>query len=132
VAHGTNCWSRTPHDTELVRAGLAAFLAVVRQGHPETPIVAVSPVLRGDAEAKPNRLGATHADLRRAFEDAVRARMRAGDARLELVPGLPLLPSERFADGVHPDDEGHARLAATLGPVIRAACERARGERGSR
>ena len=54
--------------------------------------------------------------------------MRDGDARLALVPGLPLLPAECFSDGVHPDDQGHARLAAALGPLIRDACERAARE----
>jgi len=125
IAHGTNCWRRTPHDAALFRAGLACFLAILRQWHPATPIVAVSPVLRADAEYTCNRLGTTLADLRGAFEGVVRERIRAGDARLELVEGLPLLPAERFADGVHPDDEGHARLAAALGPVIRAARDRA-------
>jgi lysophospholipase L1-like esterase len=104
------------------------ILAIVRQRHPALPIVAVSPVLRVDAETTCNRLGATLADLRAAFEDVVRERMRGGDARLSLVPGLPLLPAERFADGIHPDDEGHARLAAALGPLIRAACDDAARE----
>ncbi len=125
IAHGTNCWTRTPHDVDLFRAGLASFLAIVRQQHPALPIVAVSPVLRVDAEETCNRLGTTLADLRGAFEDVVHERIRDGDARLSLVPGLPLLPAERFADGIHPDDEGHARLAAALGPLIRAACDRA-------
>ncbi len=128
IAHGTNCWTRTPHDPALFRAGLASFLAIVRQRHPALPVVALSPVLRADAEETCNRLGATLADLRAAFEDAVRERIAAGDARLTLVPGLPLLPAERFADGVHPDDEGHARLAAALGPLIRDACQRAARE----
>ncbi len=124
ISHGTNCWTRTPHDAALFRAGLAAFLAIVRQRHPALPILAVSPVLRVDAEQTCNRLGTTLADLRTAFEEVVSECMRGGDARLSLVPGLPLLPAERFADGVHPDDEGHARLAAVLGPLIRAACDR--------
>jgi lysophospholipase L1-like esterase len=128
LSHGTNCWSRTPHDAALLRSGLAAFLAILRQRHPALPIVAVSPVLRVDAETTCNRLGATLADLRAAFEDAVRERMRGGDARLSLVPGLPLLPAERFADGIHPDDQGHARLAAALGPLIRAAYDDAARE----
>jgi len=128
VSHGTNCWTRTPHDAALFRAGLAAFLAIVRQRHPALPIVAVSPVLRADAETTCNRLGTTLADLRAAFEEVVSERIRAGDARLQLVPGLPLLPAERFADGIHPDDQGHARLAAALGPVIRAACDDAARE----
>lgn len=128
ISHGTNCWTRTPHDAALLRAGLAAFLAIVRQRHPALPIIAVSPVLRVDAETTCNRLGATLADLRAAFEDAVGERIRGGDARLTLVPGLPLLPAERFADGIHPDDEGHARLASALGPIIRAACDDAARE----
>jgi lysophospholipase L1-like esterase len=88
----------------------------------------VSPVLRADAEATCNRLATTLADLRAAFEAVIRERIRDGDARLSLVPGLPLLPAERFADGVHPDDEGHALLSAALGPLIRGACQRAAEE----
>jgi lysophospholipase L1-like esterase len=128
IAHGSNCWTRTPHDAALFGAGLAAFLVIVRQRHPATPIVAVSPILRADAEHTCNRLGTTLIDLRRTFEDTVRARIRKGDTRLELVEGLPLLPAERFADGVHPDDEGHAQLATALGPVIRTALDRAAQE----
>ena len=37
----------------------------------------------------------------------------------------PVLPWERFADGIHPDDLGHAQLAVALGPLIRAACDSA-------
>jgi lysophospholipase L1-like esterase len=128
LSHGTNCWTRTPHDPALFAAGFASFLAIVRQQHPALPIVAVSPVLRADAEQTCNRLGATLADLRGAFEATVRERICAGDARISLVPGLPLLPAERFADGIHPDDDGHAQLAAALGPLIRAACDRAAHE----
>ncbi len=121
ICHGTNCWTRTPHSVGLFREGLRAFLDVVREGHATTPIVALSPLLRADAEAKPNRLGATLADLRAAFEEVVQERQRAGDARLALVPGLPLVPQERFPDGIHPDDAGHALLAEALGPRLLAA-----------
>jgi len=117
IAHGTNCWTRTPHSAGMLAEGLRAFLAIVRAGHPRTPIVAVSPILRPDAEATPNRLGATLADLRAAFEAVVAERRAAGDARLILVPGFPLVARERLPDGIHPDDEGHAELARALGPV---------------
>ena len=128
LAHGTNCWTRVPHDAAHFRTGLESFLALLREGHPHTPVVAISPVLRADAERQPNRLGACLADLRRAFEEAVNARVRAGDRHLELVPGLPLLAAERFPDGIHPDDEGHAQMAAALGPVLQRAFARAREE----
>jgi lysophospholipase L1-like esterase len=121
IAHGTNCWTRTPHSVELFAAGLRAFLAIVREGHPHTPIVALSPILRADAEGTRNRLGASLADLRAAFEAVIDERRAAGDTQLRLVRGLPLLPRERLPDGIHPDDAGHALLAQALAPVLAAA-----------
>ena len=120
-SHGTNCWTRTPHSAELFAAGLRAFVAIVRAGHPHTPIVALSPILRADAETQPNRLGATLRDLRAAFEAVVDELRAAGDARLTRVEGLPLVPRERLPDGIHPDDAGHAQLASALGPILREA-----------
>ena len=116
VCHGTNCWSRTPHSVAMMAAGTDAFLTVLRQGHPTTPIVVLSPVLRPDAEATPNRLGATLADLRDAVEQVAEAR---GD--VTLVRGLPLLDASMLPDGIHPGDEGHRLLAAAVGPVVQRA-----------
>lgn len=113
VAHGTNCWTRTPHSAAMVAEVLRAFLDVVRDGHPDTPIVVVSPIVRPDAEDTPNRLGATLADLRRAIEDV------AGERDdVELVPGLHLVAPDQLPDGIHPGDEGHAAIASAVGPVL--------------
>lgn len=118
ISHGTNCWTRTPHSVELFTAGLRAFFDIVRQGHPDTPVVAVSPITRPDAEATPNRLGATLTDLRAAFEAVVAERIAAGDGVLTLLEGFPLVSVDQLADGIHPGDEGHAAMAAAIGPVV--------------
>ena len=115
ICHGTNCWTRLPHSAALFAEGLRAFLDIVRQGHPQTPLLLVSPVVRPDAEDTPNRLGATLADLRRAFEDVAGAR---GD--VTLVRGLDLLGPEHLGDGIHPNDEGHRRMAAAIGAAASA------------
>ena len=57
ISHGTNCWTRIPFSAALFRENTRAFLRIVREGHPDVPIVVTSPVLRPDAEATPNRLG---------------------------------------------------------------------------
>jgi lysophospholipase L1-like esterase len=123
ISHGTNCWTRVPFSTAMFRENTRAFLAIVRQGHPETPIVVTSPVLRPDAEATPNRLGATLADLRAAMEDVTRECIAAGDDLLVLVPGGGLLEPDDLPDGIHPGDNGHRTLAASFGTAVRTALE---------
>lgn len=127
LAFGTNCWSRNPCSATLLYETTRAFIELVRQGHPDTPLLLVSPVLRPDAEATANRLGATLAELRTAMEEAVRDRIGngsgygsgSGDRRLALLPGRDLLRPEQLADGLHPNDEGHAALAAAVAAALR-------------
>jgi hypothetical protein len=60
---------------------------VERRGHASTPIVAISPILRSDADQ---------------------------------------MDEDRFPAGIHPDDVGHAAMAAQLGPIL-AEAARAKG-----
>ncbi|MCX5323391.1 SGNH/GDSL hydrolase family protein [Streptomyces sp. NBC_00120] len=109
-----NCWSRTPHTAGLLYEMTLAFLAAVRTSHPHTPLLVVSPVRRSDADAIPNALGATLAQLRDAVERATRDTLHGGDDRLALLPGVGLLTPAHLVDGVHPGDEGHALLARAV------------------
>ena len=124
VCHGTNCWTRLPHSLGLFREKLIAFLDIVRQEQPDTPLLVVSPVPRPDAEDNPNRLGATLADLRAAMEDVAEARIAAGDGHMSLLRGLDLITAEHLGDGIHPDDEGHRRLATAIGAAAAALVAR--------
>jgi lysophospholipase L1-like esterase len=122
ISHGTNCWTRTPHSEMQMMANTAAFLDVVRQGHPKTPIVVCTPVLRPDAEETPNRLGATLGSLRDCVDTVTTSRIRdQRDERLTLVHGLPLLTPELLPDGIHPGDEGHVVLAREFGRAVAGA-----------
>lgn len=119
LAFGTNCWSRTPFSAPLMRETVRAFIGLVRQGHPATPLLVLSPVLRPEAERTPNALGATLADLRAALEEAVLAGVAAGDERLALLPGRDILGPAQLADGLHPDDAGHALMAEAVAETLR-------------
>ena len=120
ITHGTNCWTRVPFSVGLFREQTTAFLDIVRQGHPETPILVSSPIVRPDAEETPNRLGATLADLRKTMEEVVQQRIDGGDQRMRLVPGRQLVTGDQLADEIHPNDDGQRALATALGPPIRA------------
>lgn len=121
VAFGTNCWSLVPHSAAALRDVTRDFLAEIRQGHPKTPIVVISPIVRPAAETSPNVHGATLADLRSAIETA--AQDRTGDKLLMLVPGKTLIPEDLLCDGIHPAAEGHALYSATVGPLLATALE---------
>ncbi|MCI4080402.1 GDSL-type esterase/lipase family protein [Streptomyces sp. MMS21 TC-5] len=121
LAFGTNCWSRVPFSAPLLYETTRAFLELVRQGHPRTPLLLVSPVLRPDAERTPNKLGATLGALRDAMERATRDRMAAGDDRLAVLPGRDLLGPEHLADGLHPNDSGHQVLGLAVATALRRA-----------
>jgi lysophospholipase L1-like esterase len=124
VAFGTNCWGMIAFSEELLEATVRAFVASVRVGHPHTPIVAVSPIVRPDAETTPNRLGATLARLRAAYERAVLG-LAAADAGIRLLPGREIVGAGQLADGIHPDDDGHAALAAAVGTAVSTALQSA-------
>jgi hypothetical protein len=95
-----------------------ALLALVRTGNPNASVVILSPLLRMDAEDKPNRLGSTLTELRIAMEEAVRERILAGDSRLHLIEGSTIVGPGDMADGIYPGDEGHIRIAAAVGKVV--------------
>lgn len=120
LAFGTNCWTDVPSSPPLLYETVRAFLTVVRQGHPRTPLLVVSPVVRPEAEHVPNRLGATFAELRTALERAVTDRIGDADTRLALLPGRDVISPGQLADGVHPHDEGHAALAVAVGEALRS------------
>ncbi|MFG3508630.1 GDSL-type esterase/lipase family protein [Streptomyces sp. NPDC047821] len=121
LAFGTNCWAGVPHTAPLLYETTRAFVALVRRGHPDTPLLLLSPLLRPEAESTANALGATLAELRAAMEEAVRDLVAAGDERLALLPGRDLLGPGHLADGLHPDDAGHARVAAAVVAAVRGA-----------
>ena len=123
ITHGTNCWTRIPYSVDMMRSTTAAFLRIVRAGHPGVPIVLASPVVRPDAESQPNKLGATLADLRSAMEEVGRI-LAADDPLLTVLPGGGALDPALLADGIHPGDEGHRVLAAFFGEAVAQALQR--------
>jgi lysophospholipase L1-like esterase len=122
LAWGTNCWAQLPAAGRYLGELMRAFLAAVRQGHPQTPIVVLSPLVRPEAETTANSAGADLRELRAALEQSVRdVRHETGDRGLHLVEGLPIIGAGDLVDGIHPGDEGHAMLARVMADALGAA-----------
>lgn len=115
LGYGTNCWSMVPYSEDMMRANVKAFVHILRSAQPGVPVVVVSPIVRPDAEDRPNRLGATLAALRLALEQE--AAGLEGDG-VTLVPGRDLVAPDLLDDGIHPGDAGHRALAEAIGAVL--------------
>ena len=99
---------------DSVREVYAPFIGVLREKHPQIPILAITPI--ASASHTPR-----FEEYRRHIREVVNRLIAAGDKRLTLVEGLDLLGFNRLdglVDGVHPNDLGFQWLADGLAPVI--------------
>jgi lysophospholipase L1-like esterase len=97
LAHGTHTTTFQPHYLHL--------LEEVRAKYPNAAIFAM--------ETFSKRFGVQ-------TQAAVQARNAAGDAKVYYVNTEGWLASTDFSDGTHPNDGGHRKVAARLGPIIAA------------
>ena len=119
------------------RPALHGMLDSIRDGHPVTPLLVVSPiacpvvelhpgptvpVVRDgrvvfttvDAPAAARPLGLTLTRIREMVADLVETRRRAGDEHLHTMSGLELFgldDADELYDDLHPSEEGYRRIA---------------------
>jgi len=121
-------------------SALHGFLDTIREGHPDTPILVVTPIICPAAEdepgptlfgtdgrvrtvARPDELNAgalTLTRIRELLHVAVKQRREDGDNRLHIVDGLELFgprDADDLPDGLHPDADGYARMAERFLPL---------------
>lgn len=119
---GINSYNAATYSERTWAGALQGFLGTVRRAHPEVPIAVITPVLSLPREDKPNAVGWTLADYRRATAEAVEVLRAKGDTHLHLVDGAAVLTAqealERLPDTLHPDTAGYAIMAERLAPVL--------------
>ena len=116
-------------------AALHGFLDTIREGHPMTPILVVSPLLcpahehspgptlwgpdgQISAPERPHDIGAgalTVSRIRQLIDIAVASRRAAGDGALHVLDGRVLLGDEDvddLSDGLHPSASAQSEIAA--------------------
>ena len=108
---GTNDWWGSCDITSAI----GDTIANVRSGSPQVPLVVVTMLARADEPKTNPKRCIVLEDLRQQIRNEVRRRQRAGDTRLYLVEGKPLLSISRLGDGLHPgSDAAMAELASNL------------------
>jgi hypothetical protein len=112
---GVNIHGAASFSQRTLGPALDGFVATIRDGHPDTPILLTTPLHAPEREHQRNAVGLTLAD--------VRAEVAAA------VPGLPVLdgpsilgPNDAglLADGLHPTAAGYRLIAERMRPHLAA------------
>jgi lysophospholipase L1-like esterase len=106
---------------ESVEKAYAPFIETLREKHPETPILAITPIYSA-REASGDSWKTEVQKMRDHIRLVVSRRIAAGDRNLQLVEGTDLLgpaQGDGLVDGSHPNDLGFQWMADALTPRLR-------------
>jgi hypothetical protein len=98
-------------------AGILGFVQIVREKHPTTPIVLMSPIYAVDWETELNAVGFSVRHLRVEVKRAFDTLKAHGDENISYVNGLDIFGSDNahlLPDDLHPNNEGYGIMAANL------------------
>ncbi len=113
---------------ESLKQAYAPFLETIRGKHPDTPILAITPIYAArESWSRDERLEG----MRELIRHAAAERITAGDRHIEIVEGTDLLGPTRgdgLVDGTHPNDLGFQwmaeGLAVRIGKVLGVSAAR--------
>jgi hypothetical protein len=111
---GINIYGNRSFSLRTFRAMVIGFIMIVRERHPLTPIVVISPICSPPRESKENAVGLTLEIMREEIREAYLALCRHGDSALYLIDGLELIGHadvRYLSDELHPNPEGYVLMA---------------------
>jgi hypothetical protein len=108
---GPNIYGYNALNERSFRSSVQAFVQIVREGHPDTPYVLMSPIYYPIGETVTNKAGLTMRMMRAELAAAAETLRARGDKNFYFVDGLTILGPEHAAllpDNCHPSPEGYA------------------------
>ncbi|RKN83769.1 SGNH/GDSL hydrolase family protein [Paenibacillus ginsengarvi] len=115
---GINVYGGSTLNKRTFRAAVIGFIQIVREKHPDTPIIVMSPIWSPPRETTPNTVGFTLAEMREEVEAAVAAMEGLGDQHLHYVHGHAIFDesyAEHLPDNLHPNGQGYAIMGQNFG-----------------
>ena len=109
-------WGNVPADQYGAR--LPGFVGPIRENHPQTPVVVVSPFFY----AQDANNGANHAQQRKDAEAFVKEHQKQGDKNVYYLDGWKLISREETygeVDGCHPNSLGFYLMAKGFTPFLK-------------
>lgn len=110
---GINVYGAASLSPRTFKPALIGLISTIRDQHPDTPLLIISPVYGTDRETHENSLDFTLTAMREEIRDTVGMFRRRGDGRIYYGHGLDWFgesDKEHLPDGLHPDGEGYRTM----------------------
>ena len=107
---GINIQAAGTFNPRSFREQAIGTVKTIRDGHPEIPIVVISPIISPSRETTPGPGELTLEDTRALLSEAVELMQQHGDQNLHYLSGLKLFNEndlDLLPDGLHPSAEGY-------------------------
>ena len=107
---GINIYGSCSLNVRTFQSAVIGFVRIVREKHPNTPFVVISPIFSPPRETTPNAVGFTLEDMRQEVAEAVQILKDLGDVNLHYLSGLELFGPDLahlLHDDLHPNGEGY-------------------------
>ncbi len=117
ICAGINIYRQSSLNARTFPASLIGFVRILREKHPATPLLLISPIYSFERETTPNNAGWTLQDYRSSVEETVERMRGFGDENVHYLNGLALFDQTHghlMPDQLHPGAEGYQHLACNF------------------
>ena len=107
---GINIYGSGSLSPRTFQSAIIGFVQIVREKHPDTPFVVISPIFSPPRETSKNAVEFTLEEMRQEVAEAVLTMRAQGDTNLHYISGLELFGQDLahlLPDDLHPDAEGY-------------------------
>ncbi|MEM7134820.1 MAG: SGNH/GDSL hydrolase family protein [Chloroflexota bacterium] len=118
---GINIYGNGSLNPRSFSPAILGFVQIVRESHPSTPIVLMSPIFSPEREETINSAGFTLVQMREDVQASVETLKSMGDENIHYVHGLDILGADLahlLPDSLHPDAEGYRIMGERIGKLM--------------
>lgn len=111
---GINIYGGATLNPRTFGPGILGFVQIVREKHPHTPLLLLSPIFSPGRESTPNAVGFTLEMMRDEVAGAVQRLQAHGDEAIHYIDGLQIFDAtgaHLLPDDLHPNAEGYRLMA---------------------
>ena len=118
---GINVYGGASLSPRTFRPAVIGFVQTVREGHPDIPLIVMSPIYSPPREETANVVGFDLPWMRQEVATAVRTLQQHGDDQIHYVNGLEILGPDHahlLPDSLHPNAEGYKLMGKNITDIF--------------